>query len=109
MGSIYSKDVINNAESYIGYHEGSGNYNIFAEMLDSVGYFTPQTKQYVAWCAVFCDCMLYLSSDADTDSGKMYDAQYFQYQPSYNNYSASAELYAKYFMSAGAFHFDDVQ
>lgn len=109
MGSIYSRDVIKNAESYIGYHEGSGNYNIFAEILDGVGYFKPQTKQYVAWCAVFCDCMLYFSSDSDSDEAKAYDAQFFQFQPHYNNYSAGAKEYAGYFMSAGAFHFDSAE
>lgn len=106
MGSLYAKDVISKAADYIGYHEGPNNNNWFADVLDDCNYFAPQKKQNVPWCAVFCDCMCLLAalpSDRDNDS-KKYDAQYFLYQPSYNNYSASAALFAGYFKNAGAWY-----
>lgn len=106
MGSLYAKDVISKAADYIGYHEGPNNDNWFADVLDDCNYFAPQKKQNVPWCAVFCDCMCLLAalpSDRDNDS-KKYDAQYFLYQPSYNNYSASVALFAGYFKNAGAWY-----
>lgn len=106
MGSLYAKDVISKAQSYIGYHEGPNNDNYFADILDGCGYFTPQKKQFVPWCAVFCDCCCLeaaIPEDRDDDA-KKYDAQYFLYQPSYNNYSASANMFASYFINAGAWY-----
>lgn len=111
MGSLYAKDVISKAQSYIGYHEGPNNDNYFADVLDGCDYFAPQKKQYVPWCAVFCDCMCLeaaIPEDRD-DESKKYDAQYFLYQPSYNNYSASAALFAGYFKNAGAWFTSDPQ
>jgi len=108
MGSIYAKDVIDIAISNIGYHEGPNNWTIFAKCLDDCDYYAPQKKQNVAWCATFCNyCMLKaaIPEDRDDDS-KKYDAQNFMYQPSYNNYSASAALFAGYFKNAGAFYDD---
>lgn len=104
MGSLYAKDVIEKAQSFIGYHEGPNNDNYFADVLDGCDYFAPQKKQYVPWCAVFCDacCLLAAIPEDRDDDSKKYDAQYFLYQPSYNNYSASANLFAGYFISAGA-------
>lgn len=106
MGSIYAKDVLKVAEDNIGYHESGNNWTIFAQVLDDCGYYAPQTKQNVAWCATFCNyCMLKaaIPEDRDDDS-KKYDAQNFMYQPSYNNYSASANLMANYFKDAGEFY-----
>lgn len=108
MGSIYIRDVLKVAEDNIGYHEGPNNWTIFAQVLDDCGYYAPQTKQYVAWCATFCNyCMLKaaIPEDRDDDS-KKYDAQNYMYQPSYNNYSASASLMAGYFKNAGQFYDD---
>lgn len=109
MGSLYAKDVIQIARDWIGYEEGPNNWNIFADVLDKCGYFAPQEKQNIAWCAIFCDfCALQaaIPQDRDNDS-KKYDAQYFLYQPSYNNYSASASLMAGYFKNNGAFYSSD--
>lgn len=106
MGSIYAKDVIKIAEDNIGYHESGNNWTIFAKVLDDCGYYAPQTKQNVAWCATFCNyCMLEaaIPEDRDDDS-KKYDAQNYMYQPSYNNYSASANIMANYFKNAGEFY-----
>lgn len=106
MGSLYINDVIKTAQKYIGYHEGPNNDNWFADVLDECNYFAPQKKQNVPWCAVFCDCICLLAaipSDRDNDA-KKYDAQYFLYQPSYNNYSASASMFASYFKNAGAWY-----
>lgn len=106
MGSLYAKDVIGVAKSYIGYHENGNNWTVFAQVLDDCDYFDPQKKQNVAWCGIFCDfCCLEAAQPSDRDNeSKKYDAQYFLYQPSYNNYSASAALFATYFKNAGAFY-----
>lgn len=108
MGSLYAKDVIKIAQDWLGYEEGNDNWNIFAKVLDDCGYFKPQEKQNVAWCAIFCDfCALQAAIPEDRDNeAKMYDAQYYLYQPSYNNYSASAYVCAQYFKNNYAF--DDI-
>ena len=106
MGSIYAKDVVQAATAWLGYHEGSNNWNIFAKYLDDVGYFKPQEKQNIPWCAIFCDFCVWqaaIPKDRD-DEAKMYDAQWFQFQPSYWNVSAGAREYADYFKSAGAWY-----
>lgn len=107
MGSLFAKDVIAKAASYVGYHEGPNNDNYFAEKLSSIGYFLPQTdKNHVPWCAIFLDyCATFAALPEDReDDSKMYDAQYFLYQPSYNNYSASAPTMAAYFKAANAWY-----
>lgn len=106
MGSLYAKDVIEVAKSNIGYHENGNNWTIFAQVLDDCNYYAPQKKQNVAWCGTFCNyCCLEAALPADRDNDdKKYDAQYFLYQPSYNNYSASAAYFARYFKDAGAFY-----
>lgn len=111
MGSLWADDVCKKAEEWIGYHEGSNNWTIFAKILDDCGYYAPQTKQNVPWCASFCNCMALISAlpkDRD-DEAKKYDAQYFLFQPSYNNYSASAPLMAGYFKNAGEFYTSNPQ
>lgn len=108
MGSLYAKDVIKIANDWIGYEEDDNNWNIFAKVLDDCGYFTPQKKQNIPWCAIFCDfCCLQaaLPEDRDNDA-KKYDAQFFLYQPSYNNYSASAAIFATYFKNNNAWYTD---
>lgn len=108
MGSMYTKDVLDVARSYIGYTEQPNNWTIFAERLDNCEYFAPQKKQNVAWCGSFIDDIFLeaaIPADRD-DEAKKYDAQYFLYQPSYNNYSASASLMAQYFKNANAFYSD---
>lgn len=106
MGCLYAKDVINTAINEIGYHESGENWTKYAEQLDDCNYFEPQKKQNVAWCAIFCDwcCMVSAIPEDRDDDSKKYDAQYFLYQPSYYNYSASASLFASYFSTAGAWH-----
>ena len=109
MGSIYSEDVAQAATAWIGYHEGDNNWNIFAKYLDEVGYYKPQEKQCIPWCAVFCNfCVWQAAYPKDrSDEAKMYDAQWFQYQPSYWNLSAGAKEYADYFKNADAWHTSD--
>lgn len=106
MGSLYAKDVCKIADDWLGYHEGDNNWNIFAKVLDDCGYYAPQEKQNVPWCAVFCNfCVLQAAIPEDRDNDeKKWDAYYFQYQPSYNNYSAGAPQYASYFKNAGAWY-----
>lgn len=108
MGSLYAKDVIKIAQDWLGYEEGSDNWNIFAQVLDECEYFKPQEKQNVPWCAIFCDfCALQAAIPENRDNeAKKYDAQYFLYQPSYNNYSASANAMASYFKNNDAFYDD---
>ena len=106
MGSMYIVDVLDVARSYIGYTEGPNNWTVFAERLDNCDYFAPQKKQNVAWCATFIDDIFLeaaIPADRD-DEAKKYDAQYFLFQPSYNNYSCSANLMANYFKTAGAWY-----
>lgn len=108
MGSLYAKDVIKIAQDWLGYEEGPDNWTIFAKVLDDCDYFKPQKKQNVAWCAIFCDfCAQQAAIPEDRDNeAKKYDAQYFLYQPSYNNYSASANAMASYFKNNDAFYDD---
>lgn len=110
MGSLYADDVCKKAEEWVGYHEGSNNWTIFAKILDDCGYFYPQTKQNVPWCATFCDCMCLISAtpkDRD-DEEKKWDAYYFLYQSS-PNWSCGAEEFADYFKNADAFYTDEPQ
>lgn len=111
MGSLYAKDVCKIANDWLGYEEGPNNWNIFAEVLDDCGYFAPQEKQNVAWCAIFCDfCCLQAAIPEDRDNEeKKWDAQYFLYQPSRNNYSAGATEFASYFKNADAWYTSDPQ
>lgn len=106
MGSLYAKDLIKMAQDWLGYEEGSNNWTIFSQVLDDCNYFEPQKKQNVAWCSIFCDfCALQAAIPKDRDNeAKKYDAQYFLYQPSYNNYSASASVFAGYFKNNGAWY-----
>ena len=109
MGSLYINRVIQVAESYNGYHEGAHNWNIFADILDKCGYYDPQTKQNLPWCCNYVNaCMLLAATPEDRDNdSKKYDAQYFQFQPSYNNYSAVVQYYANYFKQAGEYYYSD--
>lgn len=106
MGSLYAKDPCKIAEDWLDYHEGSNNWNIFAKVLDDCGYYSPQTKQNIPWCAIFCNfCVLQACVPEDRDNDeKKWDAYYFQYQPSYWNLSAGAKEYADYFKNAGAWY-----
>ena len=109
MGSLYASKVAKGAEAWIGYHEDGDNWTIFAKILDDCGYFYPQYKQNQPWCATFCDCICLLEAEPKDrdDDAKKYDAQYFLYQPSVNNYSCGAYEFAGYFKDAGAFYTSD--
>ena len=108
MGSLYAKDLIQIARDWIGYEEGNNNWNIFADVLDKCGYFSPQTKQNVAWCAIFCDfCALQAAIPQDrANTEKKWDAMYFLYQTT-PNYSAGVKEFAQYFKDNGAFKTSD--
>lgn len=110
MGSIYISKVIAKAKEWVGYHEDpdAPNWVIFTKILDECGYYAPQEKQGTPWCGHFCNAILLMSaepSDRD-DEAKKYDAQNYQYQPSYNNLSSSCRYYADYFREAGEFYED---
>lgn len=115
MGSIYAngngkiKGAVDIARDWLGYKEGDNNWTKMSEVLDSCGYYTPQKKQNVAWCGSFVNfCLLEASTpDSRPNSERKYDAQNYQYQPSKNNYSASASLHADYFKKKGKFFTDD--
>ena len=108
MGSIYKSKVISKAEEWIGYKEDpdAPNWTIFGKILDDCGYYAPQEQQGQPWCGSFCNAILLMSaepSDRD-DEAKKYDAQNFQFQPSYNNLSCACRYYADYFRQAGEFY-----
>lgn len=110
MGSIFRSDVVKNAEAWIGYKEDpdAPNWTIFTKILDGCGYYAPQEKQGTQWCGHFCNAILLLSavpSDRD-DEAKKYDAQNYQFQPSYDNMSSACRFYADYFRRAGEFYED---
>lgn len=114
MGSIYAngngaiKGAVDIARDWLGYKEGANNWTKMSEVLDACYYYTPQKKQNVAWCGTFVNfCLLEASTPEDRpNKERKYDAQNYQYQPAKNNYSASAELHAGYFKSAGKFFTD---
>lgn len=105
MGSIYAESAVQIARDWLGYKEGTNNWTKMAEVLDDCGYYSPQKKQNIAWCATFVNfCLLEASiPDSRPNTERKYDAQNYQYQPSKNNYSAGAEEHAGYFKKAGKF------
>ena len=115
MGSIYAngngtiKGAVDIARDWLGYKEGKNNWTKMAEVLDACGYYQPQNKQNIAWCATFVNfCLLEASTPEDRPNTKRkFDAQNYQFQPSNNNYSAKASLHADYFKKKGKFFTDD--
>lgn len=89
--------AVSYALSQVGYKEGSGNWNKYAQELDSINYFAPQKKQGVAWCNIFVDDVIYNASGKDKSK-----TQKALYQPSYDNLSAACKYAAKYFRDKGA-------
>jgi hypothetical protein len=89
--------AVSYALSQVGYKEKSGNWNKYAQELDSVNYFAPQKKQCVAWCNIFVDDVIYNASGKD--KAKTYKALY---QPSYDNLSAACKYAAQYFRKNNA-------
>lgn len=106
MGSLYGEDMIRAVKAYDGYHEGSNNWTIFSKILDECNYYAPQKKQNTPWCASYINfSALQASIPEDRDNeAKKYDAQYFLFQPSYNNLSCSVKYMAQYFKDAGAWY-----
>lgn len=94
---LLPEKAVNFALSQVGYREGAGNRNVYAQELDSVNYFAPQRKQGVAWCSIFIDDVIYNASGKD--KAKTYRALY---QPSYDNLSAACPFAARYFRKNGA-------
>jgi len=89
--------VVSYALSQVGYKEGSGNWNKYAQELDSINYFAPQKKQGVAWCNIFVDDVVYNASGKDKSK-----TQKALYQPSYDNLSAACKYAAQYFRNHNA-------
>ena len=89
--------AVSYALSQVGYKEGSGNWNKYAQELDSINYFAPQKKQGVAWCNIFVDDVIYNASGKDKSK-----TQKALYQPSYDNLSAACPYAARYFRNNGA-------
>ena len=106
MGSLYGEDMIIAVKAYDGYHEGSNNWTIFSKILDECNYYAPQKKQNQPWCASYINfsaLQAAIPEDRDNEA-KKYDAQYFLFQPSYNNLSCSVKYMAQYFRDAGAWY-----
>lgn len=99
MGSLYAKDVVDTALSEVGY-QADGKWNKFADVLDSVDYFTGcGNKQGLDWCCVFvcyCAYMNTRNSDGDIDPD-VWDAHYFLYQSDSCDMAAVVKYLAQYF------------
>lgn len=110
MGSMYKNDVRRVMESYNGYHEGANNWNIFAQRLDQHRYYAPQTnKNNLPWCCHYINGCFMEAAVNENEDDKKYDAQYFQFQPSYGNLSSVVGYMAQYYMDAGEYYYDDPQ
>lgn len=108
MGSLYGEDMIRAVKAYDGYKEGPGNWTTFSKILDECNYYDPQKKQGQPWCATYINfsaLQAAIPEDRDNEA-KKYDAQYFLFQPSYNNLSCSVKFMAQYFKDAGAWYED---
>lgn len=108
MGSCYASKTLEIAESFLGYEEGSNNWTVFAQELDSVNYFNSK-KQNVAWCGTYCYDMIFKAcfddSNPDYDnSDRKWDCLYFTYQPSRDNAACGCRYGANYFRNNGAWH-----
>jgi len=107
MGSLYVDDARKVFQSYNGYHEGANNWNIFAQKLDAVAYYAPQyDKQNLPWCCHYInECMREACINED-DEAKKWDAQYFMFQPSYNNLCSVVGYMAQCFMDADEYYYE---
>lgn len=108
MGSLYAKDVIDNAWSNVG--AVCGKTNEFSAELDSIDYFNGKKNGVANSCAIFLNDMTYRStrnSDLEIDPDK-WDSYYFLYQPSNpaSNCGAGCTQQVGYFSSGGAFFTD---
>jgi hypothetical protein len=83
MGSLYAKDVVDQALNEIGY-QADGKYNIYASELDKCNYWNMDPKNGKAdWCAIFVNWCVYANtrnSDGLIDADK-WDAHYFLFEP----------------------------
>ena len=86
MGSLYAKDVVEQALNEIGYQaEGSNHkYNIYAAELDKCNYWNMGPKNGEAdWCAIFVNWCVYANTrnaNGEIDADK-WDAHYFLFEP----------------------------
>lgn len=106
MGSCYASDVLYTAHCYLGYKEGGDNWTVFSQLLDSVNYYYPQKKQGQPWCANFNYAVIMMNCVPEdrSDEDKKWDALYFTYQPSKNNYACAAYWGARYFEENNAIY-----
>ena len=91
---VIREDVIDVARSQVGYTEKGTNWTIYARDLDAVGYYKPQKKQNVEWCATFLNWCFYKVIQ------NVNSTQDFLHQPHTYNLSAGAGYMCQYFEKA---------
>ena len=104
MSYCTAQQAVDYAKSQKGTKEKSGNWNIYAKMLDEakpLSYFYPQKKQGQPWCCIYVDACIYVA--CGNDKAK---ADHVLYQPAKENYSAVVSYLAGYFKKNNAYFAD---
>lgn len=108
MGSLYAKDVVEQALNEVGYQaEGSNHkYNIYASELDKCNYWNMGPKNGVAdWCAIFFNWLVYANTrnaNGQIEPDK-WDAHYFLFEPDKGeNLAAGCGYAADYYQKNNA-------
>lgn len=108
MGSLYAKDVVDQALNEIGYEgEGSNHkYTIYSAELDKCNYWNMDAKNGKAdWCSIFVNWCVYANtrnSDGEIEADK-WDAHYFMFEPDKGeNLAAGCGYAADYFQKNDA-------
>lgn len=85
MASCYAKKAVEYAKSQVGYQCGPNKWNIYADQLDAVDYFTGcGSKQNLDFCAVgvnacIFNAIVYPDCNEDPEAAK-WSSHYFMYQ-----------------------------
>lgn len=108
MGSLFAKDVIDNAWANV--DAVCGKTNEFSAELDSIDYFNTKKNGVADSCSIFLCDMTYRSTrnaSLEIDPDK-WDSYYFLYQPSNpsSNCGAGCNFQVDYFRSGDAFFTD---
>lgn len=107
MGSLWAKDVVTAWKSQEGYECGPNKWNIYADLLDRVNYFTGcGKKQNLDFCTTGICWGIYVSIkypdyEKDPESAK-WSAHYFTYQSDKCDMAAVVKYLYQYFADNGA-------
>lgn len=106
MGSLYKKDVIDNAYAQVG--NVCGKTNEYSAELDSIGYFNTPKNGVANSCSIFqCDMAYRSTRNANLEpEPSQWDAYYFLCQPSNPKYNCGAGCtqQAGYFQNYGQWY-----